>query len=138
MDSFLFIGYSFKDELVLNALREIKENLPHQCKTHYRFLVEKHDIKPNDELQKQYNQYEISYYRDVYNIKTIEINNFDEIDTYLSELYNRFANHNVIICGSFRSIDNTFRTYLESLVDKICCMLYRNKCNLSKIGFFRQ
>ena len=39
LDSFLFIGYSFADELVLNALREIKEVFPNRGKTHYRFMV---------------------------------------------------------------------------------------------------
>lgn len=41
LDSFLFIGYSFTDDLVLNALREIKEVFPNQGKIHYRFVKEK-------------------------------------------------------------------------------------------------
>lgn len=127
LDTFLFIGYSFADDLVLNALREIKDVFPNQGKTHYRFV-----LKGNNELEKQeYNSLEMQYFYDEYNIKTILIDKYSDIDTYLQKLYERFCNHNVFISGSFRMLkNNDERVYIESLVDAIIQKLIDNKYNI--------
>lgn len=122
LDSFLFIGYSFSDDLVLNALREIKKIFPYKGKTHYRFVnYDKNEIK------KEYLEMESQYYYDEYNIKTIFINEFTDIDIYLKEIYQRFCNHNVFISGSFRQLkSNSERVYIEQLVNSIIQKLTSN------------
>lgn len=126
LDSFLFIGYSFSDDLVLNALREIKKIFPHKGKTHYRFVT-----KDENDVKNEYIQMESRYYYDEYNIKTIFINSYDDIDVYLKELYQRFCNHNVFIAGSFRQLkNNDERIYIENLVRSIIQKLTNNNFNI--------
>lgn len=125
LDSFLFVGYSFSDDLVLSALREIKEVFPNKGKVHYRFL------KCNNVDSKEYYSYESKYYYDNYNIKTIYIDNYSQVDLYLQELYNRFCNHNVFISGSFRQLkSNDERVYIESLVNSLIQKLTNNNFNI--------
>lgn len=127
LDSFLFIGYSFTDDLVLNALREIKEVFPNQGKIHYRFVKR----KDNEKCTQEFNALEAQYYYDKYNIKTIYIENFDDIDIYLQKLYERFCNHNVLISGSFRHLkNNEERVYIENLIDCLVQKLTENSFNI--------
>ena len=131
LDSFLFIGYSFKDDLVLNALREIKDVFPEKGKQHFRFVCRKNldDINVQ-QLRDKYDRYESKYFEDKYNIKTISITKQTEIDDYLKEVYRRYCNHNVFICGSFRSIPNELRLSIEELVDKLVVELFKNRFNI--------
>ena len=128
LDSFLFVGYSFKDDLVLNALREIKEIFPEQGKQHYRFSVEA--PSNGDTCQEQFRQYERRYFEDKYNIKTIQLQSYHEIDLYLGEIYKRFCNHNVFICGSFREISGEARFHIEQLVDHLIRRLFEHGFNV--------
>lgn len=127
LDSFLFIGYSFTDDLVLNALREIKEVFPNQGKIHYRFVKR----KDGDKSSQEFSTLEAQYYYDNYNIKTIYIVDFNEIDIYLQKLYDRFCNHNVLISGSFRQLQNNDeRVYIEDLIDSLIQKLTENNFNI--------
>lgn len=125
LDSFLFIGYSFTDDLVLNALREIKEVFPNKGKSHYRFVLK------NEDSDNEYLSLTEQYYFDNYNIKSIYINDYSQIDLYLKELYKRFCNHNVFISGSFRQLkSNDTRVYTENLVNCLVKKLTSNKYNI--------
>ena len=127
LDSFLFVGYSFTDDLVLNALREIKEVFPHQGKVHYRFAKKNSDSI----LECEFNKLEAQYFYDKYNIKTIYITDFSDIDTYLQKVYERFCNHNVLIAGSFRQLqNNNERVYIENLIDCLVQKLTGNNFNI--------
>ena len=140
LDSFLFIGYSFSDNLVLDALREINDVFPSQTKFHYRFLLKQHHGKGTDihwekmpsrhELIDAYAKYEKQYYEDVYHIRTIYLSNWDELDEYLGELYKRFCNRNVFISGSFRNISRDERIYIERIVDHLVNKLFSNQYNI--------
>ena len=130
LDSFLFIGYSFQDDLVLNALREIKEIFPHKGKIHYRFFVPQYNKKSELELKKEFYIYEQRYFEDKYNIKTIPLDSFSQIDDYLQELYKRFCNHNVLFCGSFRNISNELRLKIENIIDALIDKLFINDFNV--------
>ena len=100
LDSFLFVGYSFKDDLVLNALREIKEIFPEQGKQHYRFSVEA--PSNGDTCQEQFRQYERRYFEDKYNIKTIQLQSYHEIDLYLEKFTSGFATTMCLSAALFR------------------------------------
>lgn len=126
LDSFLFIGYSFADDLVLNALREIKEVFPNQGKTHYRFVV-----KNKQSTNKEFSDLESKYYFDEYNIRTIYVDNYSSIDNYLEKLYERFCNHNIFIAGSFRQLKSyKERVYIETLIGKLVEELINNNFNI--------
>ena len=123
LDSFLFVGYSFSDDLVLNALREIKEIFPNRGKTHYRFVIR----NINDPFGNEFGEFETKYYLDEYNIKSIFIDDFSDIDSYLEELYCRYCNHNVLISGSFRQLEsNEERLYIEKLTHSLIQALVEN------------
>lgn len=124
LDSFLFIGYSFADELVLSALREIKKNFSSIGNTHYRFLKQKQDEE--SPLWDEYYEYTSRYYEEEYNIKTIVVDDYCQIDEYLEELYKRYCNNNIFIAGSFRNIGNSTRLYYEKLVSEIVKNLFLN------------
>lgn len=128
LDSFLFVGYSFADDLVLSALREIKEMFPNRGKFHYTFNVKKeNDTKQKEEYQKYLEQ----YYFDEYKIKTIHVEDYTDIDKYLKNIYNRFCNKNVFIAGSFRYLQNNDeRKNLEDLVDTLIYKLVLNNYNI--------
>ncbi len=128
LDTFLFVGYSFKDDLVLNALREIKEVFPEKGKQHYRIFVE--SPSKEDACKAKFRQYERQYFEDKYNIKTIQLQAYDEIDLYLAEIYKRFCNHNVFICGSFRDIPHSMRLQIEKLVDYLILRLFESGFNV--------
>lgn len=118
LDTFLFIGYSFSDDLVLNALREIKKTFPTGARVHYRFQQKK-----SAELQ-EFMELESKYYEDEYNIKTIWIDKFKEIDEYLQEIYYKFCERNIFIAGSFRQLSgNEERKYIEQLVGSLIAKL---------------
>lgn len=127
LDSFLFIGYSFTDDLVLNALREIKEVFPERGKSHYRFVIK----NSKNDLYREFQELESKYYYDEYNIKTIYIYDFNDIDKYLEKLYERFCNHNVLISGSFRHLkDNNERIFIENLINSLIQNLTSNRFNI--------
>ena len=128
LDSFLFVGYSFADDLVLSALREIKEMFPNRGKFHYTFNVKKeNDTKQKEEYQKYLEQ----YYFNEYKIKTIHVEDYTDIDKYLKNIYNRFCNKNVFIAGSFRYLQNNDeRKNLEDLVDTLIYKLVLNNYNI--------
>lgn len=126
LDTFLFVGYSFSDDLVLNALREIKDIFPEQGKTHYRF-----DKQDNDSEKNEFKKYETQYYYDKYKIKTIPIKNYEDIDFFLNKLYTKFCNHNIFIAGSFRQLkNNEERLYIENVVDSLVKKLTDNRFNI--------
>ena len=130
LDSFLFVGYSFKDDLVLSALREIKETFPENGNYHYRFVTrnyaEAHG-NPDSKLRDEFDKLEEQYFFDKYNIKTIATHSFLEIDDYLNETYKRFCNHNVFFCGSFREIPTEDRQKIERIVDVLVSTLFQNQ-----------
>lgn len=140
LDSFLFLGYSFKDELVLNALREIKDVLPHKGKIHYRFAVlpqmdkdynkfsnqEKLRSDKNLKNRLEYLQYEIQYFYDEYNIKTILVDSHEKEIEFLNHLYNTFCSRNIFIAGSYRNISKEERIKIELFVDRLIYRLFFN------------
>ena len=97
LNTFLFIGYSFDDNLVLSCLREIKQCFPTLDYYHYRLekRSNKHAI---------FQKIEAKYFEDNYNIKTIFVNSYDEIDDFIEHIYARFTERNVFISGSFRNL----------------------------------
>lgn len=133
LDSFLFIGYSFKDDLVLNALREILSIFPQRSNWHYRFVCKKTDIAEDarkSEKRNELTQYEQKYYEEMYRIRTIFVDSYSEIDTYLLEIYKRFCEHNIFICGSFRQIDLEQRIMVESITGCLVEALFQKKFNI--------
>ena len=109
LNSFIFIGYSFSDNLVLNCLSEIKRSLPHLNNFHYRVAVKDTEHPEFDKIEKR-------YFENGYNIKTIYVDNFNEIDDFLNHLHQLYKEKNIFISGSFRN----FSTEEENYANKLC------------------
>lgn len=130
IDTFLFLGYSFQDDLVLAALREIYKAFPNCSNTHYRFKLSPEayckDKKINTEDWSQFSKLEDQYYKQAYNIDTITIDSYNEIHDCLYKIYYRFCERNVHLSGSFRNVDNETRLYIEKVVDRLIEALLNN------------
>lgn len=114
LKSFLFIGYSFKDNLVLSCLDEIKDCFPNLDHFHYRIDV-------TNEKHKTYQKIEKEYFEKNYNIRTIYVDSFEQIDTLINMIYKKFKSKNIFISGSFRDIGKK-----EDLANEICKSIVEN------------
>ena len=94
LNSFIFIGYSFSDNLVLNCLSEIKRSLPHLNNFHYRVAVKDTEHPEFEKIEKR-------YFENSYNIKTIYVDDFNEIDDFLNHLHQLYKEKNIFISDIF-------------------------------------
>ncbi len=99
MNSFLFIGYSFNDNLVLKCLNDIKNSKIALTHFHYRFV--KYDEKNKILLLNEQKYFETSF-----NIKTIFVNDFEEIDEIIDAIKKEIDMKNIFISGSFRNLNS--------------------------------
>ena len=109
LKSFIFIGYSFADKLILDCLTEIKQVFDKSSNIHYRLAVNKKD---KEQIQKL----ESNYFHHYYNIKTIYVDSYEEIDDFLKHLYAAYKKKNVFISGSFRD----FTSEKEDRANNLC------------------
>lgn len=107
--TFLFIGYSFQDNLILECLNKINKTL--SMSSHYHYRIIKYDNDKSTILD-----VESKYLENNYRIKTIFVNTYEEIDSFLEAIYRRVILHNVFISGSFRKLDDIE----EDRADDIC------------------
>lgn len=105
-NTFIFIGYSFNDHIVLSALAEINQYLGESSNTHYTIMKNKHtdDFKMFiEDLEKRYH------------IKTVLVEEYVEIPLLLDKLKRRILDSNVFISGSFEYLSSEEDTFAYSL-----------------------
>lgn len=105
-NTFIFIGYSFNDHIVLSALAEINHYLGESSNTHYTIMKNKHtdDFKMFiEDLEKRYH------------IKTVLVEEYVEIPLLLDKLKRRILDSNVFISGSFEYLSSEEDTFAYSL-----------------------
>lgn len=123
LKSFIFIGYSFADNLILDCLHDLISCFPNLVNHHYR-IVKKEDNNP------VYQQVESQYLQDSYNIRTIYVNSFNEIDDLIELIYKEYKKYNVFISGSFRNLSANEENYANNLCKSIVEMLLKNDFNI--------
>lgn len=101
--TFLFIGYSFTDHLVLDCISEISRILGQSMKTHYTVLKD----KPGD----QYFQYLVHDLEERYNVKALIVAEYDEIPAMLAELNERIRSRRVFVSGAHGAADDELQRY---------------------------
>ena len=119
LKSFLFIGYSFADRLVLDCLTDLFQSFKLDKNVHYRILKKDYE---NPEYQK----IEEKYFETIYNIKTIYVNSYEEIDDLINYIYKLYKKKNIFISGSFRNLspkeedraNNLCKALVEMLIDE--------------------
>lgn len=106
-NTFIFIGYSFNDHIVLSALAEINHYLGESSNTHYTIMKNKHtdDFKMFiEDLEKRYH------------IKTVLVEEYVEIPLLLDKLKRRILDSNVFISGSFEYLSSEEDTHFRKLL----------------------
>ena len=105
-NTFIFIGYSFNDHIVLSALAEINQYLGESSNTHYTIMKNKH----TDEFKMFIEDLEKRYH-----IKTVLVEEYAEIPLLLDKLKRRILDSNVFISGSFEYLPSAEDTFAYSL-----------------------
>ena len=116
--TFLFIGYSFTDHLVLDCLSEIARYLGESTNCHYTIIKR--------EPQNQYFDYFIDDLEKRYNLRVLLVNKYEEVPKILAELNQRIRNRRVFISGAFSSYDSNIEQYSHDLSKALAFSLLEN------------
>lgn len=116
--TFLFIGYSFTDYLVMDCLSEITKYLGDAAPYHYTIMRE-------DKCNPYFN-YFIDDLERRYHIRVLLVNEYTDIFVVLSELNRQIRNKRVFISGAFRSFDQKIDEYSHNLARSLTSHLLAN------------
>lgn len=116
--TFLFVGYSFTDYLVMNCLSEIARYLGEAAPYHYT-------IMKNDNTNPYFNHF-IDDLERRYHIRVLLVDDYEDILFILSKLNLRIRNKKVFISGAFRSFDKNIEEYSHNLSRSITSQLLAN------------
>lgn len=116
--TFLFIGYSFTDYLVMDCLSEITKYLGDAAPYHYTIM--------KDDKYNPYFNYFIDDLERRYHIRILLVDEYKDIFFVLSELNERIRNKRVFISGAFRSFDQKIEEYSHNLSRSITSHLLAN------------
>ncbi len=130
--TFLFLGYSFTDSLVLPCISELgrafNNNQPH----HYT-IIKKSDASDFENFIKDLEER--------YQIDVLLVNDYSEISNILKEI-NYFTNQkNVFISGSYKENNDEKLNEIDNLCKKITNYLYKNGFTIIngygyKVGYY--
>jgi hypothetical protein len=116
--TFLFIGYSFKDSLILDCLDQITRCFMGSSPYHYTIL--KNDKSP-------YFKYFVDDLEKRYRIKTLVVNDFDEIPNILCNISKKTKNKKIFISGSFDWLPQKDDLYADKLAKTLTETLLKNE-----------
>lgn len=131
-NTFLFLGYSFKDGLVKSALSNIRQYVGDSTSHHYVIFDKSKDEEfPYfiDDLEKNYN------------VKTVLVDSYEEVPNILSQIYNKTIEKNIFISGRLDDYDQETERFANQLLSQLSVDLLKNNYNISsgmgrKIGYF--
>lgn len=116
--TFLFVGYSFTDHLVLEAMSEITRYLGGTTNVHYTIMKRKMDSTFShfiDDLEKRYQ------------LRVLLVDDYSEIPIVLSELNQLIRSKKVFVSGSFSTYGTEIEEYSHLLTRKMSEGLLDNK-----------
>lgn len=113
--TFLFIGYSFTDHLVLDCLSEITRYLGGSSNFHYTILKN----KKNDPYFKHF----VDDIEQRYHIRVLLVDEYKDIPCVLAELNRRIRNRRVFISGAFSSFAAETEEYSHRLSRNLASFL---------------
>lgn len=116
--TFLFIGYSFTDHLVLDCLSEINRYLGDSSTYHYA-------IMKNDK-NNPYFKYFVDDIERRYHIRILIVDDYREIPLVLSELNDCIRRKKVFISGAFSSFESQITEFSHSLSKNLSKKLLDN------------
>lgn len=116
--TFLFIGYSFTDHLVLECLSEISRYLGYSTTCHYTIM--------KNDASNPYFRHFIKDLEQRYYIRVLLVDNYKDILIILKELNERIRNKRVFISGAFSSFDEEIEKFSHSLSRNLTSTLLEN------------
>lgn len=116
--TFLFVGYSFTDHLVLDCLSEITRYLGDSASNHYT-------IMKNDK-QNPYFMYFVEDIEKRYHMRVLLVDEYDEIPQILAELNEKIRSKRVFISGAFSSFETAIEEYSHELSRSLSLYLLQN------------
>lgn len=116
--TFLFIGYSFTDHLVLECLSEITRYLGYSSNYHYTIM--KNDSK------NPYFKYFVDDLEHRYHIRVLLVDDYKDIPAILKELNERIRSKRVFISGAFSSLTTEVEEFSHSLSRNLAASLLDN------------
>lgn len=130
--SFLFIGYSFTDSLVLPCISELSQAFDGEQPYHYAIMKKNEDpdfINFIIDLEKRYH------------IKTLLIDDYDEIQDILREINYYTNQYNVFISGSYRDNNEEKLQEISKFCNKLTNSLYKENLRIVngygyKVGYY--
>jgi hypothetical protein len=114
-NTFLFIGYSFTDSLILQCLSLIMDYLDDDANYHYTIM------KNNDDPLFQYFVFDLEKR---YHIKTLLVDDYDDITLVLKELSDRIKSKRVFISGSYDDVPKSMSDLADGLSQNLVFALY--------------
>ena len=130
--SFLFIGYSFTDSLVLPCISELSQAFDGEHPYHYAIM--KKSEEPDF----------INFITDLevrYHIKTLLIDDYDEIRDVLREINYYTNQYNVFVSGSYRENNEIKLQEISKFCNKLTKSLYKENLRIVngygyKVGYY--
>lgn len=116
--TFLFVGYSFTDHLVLDCLSEIESYLG--CSAAYHYTIMKNN--PSD----SYFGYFVQDLEQRYHIRVLLVDEYADIANVLCELNERIRSKRVFISGAFSSSDMEIEEYSHGISKCLVTSLFES------------
>jgi hypothetical protein len=131
-NTFLFIGYSFRDHLIKTVLSQIHQFVGNHGIHHYAIFRKENSPAFNCFMT----DLEINY-----NVKPILIDDYSEIPCILSEIYARKIKRNIFISGRLDAYSDEVEYFANTLLSNLSVTLLSNDLNICtgmgrKIGYF--
>lgn len=130
--TFLFLGYSFTDSLVLPCISELSRAFNNNQPHHYTIIKKSNKSDFNNFIKDLENRYQI---------EVLLVDDYDEIAEILEEI-NFFTNQkNVFISGSYEQNDKSKLGQIDELCKAVTKNLYRNGFTIvngygHKVGYY--
>ncbi|KRO20520.1 SIR2 family protein [Pediococcus argentinicus] len=112
-NSFLFIGYSFQDNVILSTLLKLKKIMGQFAATHFTIMKKECDDKVQE--QKMF----INYLEKNYNIQTLLVDDYPDIPRKVKQLRNHMINKNILLSGALWDVSEDQQEFAYSLMKEL-------------------
>lgn len=131
-NTFLFLGYSFQDNLIKSVLSGIHQFVGNSGGHHYA-IFEKREEKEFE--------YFINDLDKNYNVKAILVDSYSEIPSILDRVFYKSIEKNIFISGRLDDYSEETENFANNLLNRLSVDLLQNENNLCtgmgrKIGYF--
>lgn len=114
-NTFLFVGYSFTDHLVLDCLSEITRYLGGSANYHYTIM--------KNNLDDPYFSHFVDDIEQRYHIRVLLVDKYEEVPSILAEINERIRSKRVFISGAFSSYEEKAEEYSHDFSRQVTAAL---------------